>query len=189
MQTQDKSLHKELRPGASKPWNLSTKLTFSFLETLNLKHFTSTLFYGCILGQGVQLFMLILGHVRLFVPHGLQPTRLLCPQNFPGKNTGVVCHFLLQCTKVKSENEVAQSCPTLHDPWFEQTPGDSEGQGSLACCSPWGLKKLNNNTCCAFGYILEQHASFCFCLNQVRFSLSQTVNWLLDLITLQKLYL
>ena len=35
----------------------------------------------------------------------------------PGKNTGVGCHFLLQCTKVKSEREVAQSCPTLCDPW------------------------------------------------------------------------
>ena len=29
-------------------------------------------------------------------PHGLQPTRLLCPWNLPGKNTGVGCHFLLQ---------------------------------------------------------------------------------------------
>ena len=29
-------------------------------------------------------------------PHGLQPSRLLCPWNFPGKNTGVGCHFLLQ---------------------------------------------------------------------------------------------
>ena len=67
MQTQDKSLHKELRPGTSKPWNLSTKLTFSFLETLNLKHFTRTLFCDCILGQGVHPSMLILGHVRLFV--------------------------------------------------------------------------------------------------------------------------
>ena len=35
----------------------------------------------------------------------------------PGKNTGVGCHFLLQCMKVKSESEVAQSCPTLRNPW------------------------------------------------------------------------
>ena len=49
-------------------------------------------------------------------PHGLQPTRLLCPWDFPGKNTGVGCHFLLQCMKVKRESEVAQSCPTLSDP-------------------------------------------------------------------------
>ena len=49
-------------------------------------------------------------------PHGRQPTRLLCPWDFPGKNTGVGCHFLLQCMKVQSESEVAQSCPTLSDP-------------------------------------------------------------------------
>ena len=45
-------------------------------------------------------------------PHRWQPTRLLCPWDSPGKNTGVGCHFLLQCMKVKRESEVAQSCPT-----------------------------------------------------------------------------
>ena len=44
------------------------------------------------------------------------PIRLLCPWDSPGKNTGVGCHFLLQCMQVKSESEVAQSCPTLSDP-------------------------------------------------------------------------
>ena len=39
------------------------------------------------------------------------------PWDSPGKNTGMGCHFLLQCIKVKSESEVAQSCPTLLDPW------------------------------------------------------------------------
>jgi len=48
-------------------------------------------------------------------PHRQQPTRLPCPWDSPGKNTGVGCHFLLQCMKVKSESEVAQSCPTLSD--------------------------------------------------------------------------
>ena len=48
--------------------------------------------------------------------HRRQPTRLPCPWSSPGKNTGVVCHFLLQCMKVKSESEVTQSCPTLSDP-------------------------------------------------------------------------
>ena len=50
-------------------------------------------------------------------PHRRQPTRLPRPWDSPGKNTGVGCHFLLQCMKVKSESEVAQSCPTLRDPW------------------------------------------------------------------------
>ena len=49
-------------------------------------------------------------------PHRWQPTRLPCPWDSPGKNTGVGCHFLLQCMKVKSESEVSQSCPTLSDP-------------------------------------------------------------------------
>ena len=47
-------------------------------------------------------------------PHRRQPTRVPHPWDSPGKNTGVGCHFLLQCMKVKSE--VAQSCPTLRDP-------------------------------------------------------------------------
>ena len=48
-------------------------------------------------------------------PHRQQPTRLPHPWDSPGKNTGVGCHLLLQCMKVKSESEVAQSCPTLSD--------------------------------------------------------------------------
>ena len=43
----------------------------------------------------------------------------------PGKNTGVGCHFLRQCMKVKSESEVAQSCPTLSDPMDCSPPGSS----------------------------------------------------------------
>ena len=46
-------------------------------------------------------------------PQRRPPTRLPRPWDSPGKNTGVGCHFLLQCMKVKSESEVAQSCPTL----------------------------------------------------------------------------
>ena len=49
-------------------------------------------------------------------PHRQQPTRLPSPWDSPSKNTGVGCHFLLQCMKVKSESEVAQSCPTLSQP-------------------------------------------------------------------------
>ena len=49
-------------------------------------------------------------------PHRQQPTRLPRPWDSPAKNTGVGCHFLLQCMKVKSESEVAQLCLTLRDP-------------------------------------------------------------------------
>ena len=58
-------------------------------------------------------------------PHRRQPTRLPCPWDSPGKNTGVGCHFLLQCMKVKSQSEVAQSCPTLSDPMDCSPPGSS----------------------------------------------------------------
>ena len=58
-------------------------------------------------------------------PHRRQPTRLPCPWDSPGKNTGVGCHFLLQCMKVKSEREVDQSYPTLSDPVDCSLPGSS----------------------------------------------------------------
>ena len=58
-------------------------------------------------------------------PHRRQPTRLPRPWDSPGKNTGVGCHFLLQCMKVKSESEVAQSCPPLSDPMDCSRPGSS----------------------------------------------------------------
>ena len=50
-------------------------------------------------------------------PHRRQPTRLLCLWDSLGKNAGVSCRFLLQCVKVKSESEVAQSCRLLATPW------------------------------------------------------------------------
>ena len=59
-------------------------------------------------------------------PHRQQPTRLPRPWDSPGKNTGEGCHFLLQCRKVKSESEVAQSCLTC-SPW--DSPGKSTGVG------------------------------------------------------------
>ena len=58
-------------------------------------------------------------------PHRRQPTRLPHPWDSPGKNTEVGCHFLLQCVKVKSESEVAQSCPTLSDPMACSLPSFS----------------------------------------------------------------
>ena len=58
-------------------------------------------------------------------PHRRQLTRLPRPWNSPGKDTGVGCHFLLQCMKAKSESEVTQSCPTLSDPMDCSLPGSS----------------------------------------------------------------
>ena len=58
-------------------------------------------------------------------PHRRKPTSLPRPWDSPGKNTGVGCHFLLQCMKVKSEREVAQSGPTFSDPMDYSLPGSS----------------------------------------------------------------
>ena len=58
-------------------------------------------------------------------PHRRQPTRLPRPWDSPGENSGVGCHFLLQCRKVKSESEVAQSCLTRSDPMDCSPPGSS----------------------------------------------------------------
>ena len=58
-------------------------------------------------------------------PHRRQPTRLLCPWDSPAKNIGVGCHFLLQCMNVKSESEVAHSCPTPSNPTDCSLPGSS----------------------------------------------------------------
>ena len=58
-------------------------------------------------------------------PQRRQPSRLPRPWDSPGKNTGVGCHFLLQCMKVKSESEVAQSCLTISDPMDCSLPGSS----------------------------------------------------------------
>ena len=62
-------------------------------------------------------------------PHRLQPTRLPHPWDSPGKNTGVGCHFLLQCMKVKSESVVTQSWPALCDPMDCSLPGSSSLHG------------------------------------------------------------
>ena len=71
-------------------------------------------------------------------PHSQQPTRLPRPWDSPGKNTGVGCHFLLQCMKVKSESEVVQLCPTLSNPMDCSLPGSSVHGIFQARILEWG---------------------------------------------------
>ena len=78
-------------------------------------------------------------------PHRWQPTRLLRPWDSPGKNTGVGCHFLLQCMKVKSESEVIQSCLTLGDPMDCSPPGSSVHGISQARVPEWVAIAFSNN--------------------------------------------
>ena len=91
--------------------------------------------------------------------HRWQPTRLPHPWDSPGKNTGVGCHFLLQCRKEKSESEVVQSCPTLCDPMDCSLPGSSIHGISQARVLEWGaiafsgkklkMTQINRKICCA----------------------------------------
>ena len=71
-------------------------------------------------------------------PQRWQPTRLRRPWDSPGKNTGVGCHFLLQCMKVKSESEVTQLCQTLRDPMDCSLPGSSVHGIFQARVLEWG---------------------------------------------------
>ena len=84
-------------------------------------------------------------------PHRQQPTRLPRPWDSPGKNTEVGCHFLLQCIKVKSQSEVAQSCLTLSDPM------DCSPQGS----SVHGIFQARVLEWSAFSVNLAKEVLFC----------------------------
>ena len=79
-------------------------------------------------------------------PHRRWPTRLPRPWDSPGKNTGVGCHFLLQCMKGKSESEVAQSCLTLRDPMVCSLPGSSVHGIFQARVLVWGAIAFSNYT-------------------------------------------
>ena len=76
-------------------------------------------------------------------PHRRQPTRLPRPWDSPGKNTGVGCHFLLQCMEVKSESEVAQSCLTFSDPMDCSLPGSSIHGIFQARVLEWGANAFS----------------------------------------------
>ena len=89
-------------------------------------------------------------------PHRQQPTRLLCPWDSPGKNTGVGCDFLLQCMKVKSESEVAQSCLTLSDPMDCSLPGSSVHGIFQARVLEWGAIAFSCEIVSHSQYVLEK---------------------------------
>ena len=81
--------------------------------------------------------------------HRRQPTRLSRPWDSPGKNNGVGCHFLLQCMKVKSEREVAQSCPTLCNPMACSPPGFSVHGTFQARVLEWNAIAFSDGTALA----------------------------------------
>ena len=115
-------------------------------------------------------------------PHKRQPTRLPRPWGSPGKNTGVGCHFLLQCMKVKSESEVTQSCLTLATPWtaaYEAPP--SMGFSRQECWSGVPLPSLG----CSLG--VSQLAEMLLPLAECLIMVLETPAWLFpSLVTASK---
>ena len=104
-----------------------------------LLHCRQTLYHLLLL-----LLLSHFSHVRLCVT---PQTRAHCLWDSPGKNTGVGCHFLLQCMKVKSKSEVAQSCPTLSDPMDCSLPGSSVHGIFQARVLEWGAVAFSWKSC------------------------------------------
>ena len=106
-------------------------------------------------------------------PHRRQPTRLPRPWDSPSKNAGVGCHFLLQCMKVKSESEVAQSCPTLSNPMDCSLPGSPIHGIFQARELEWGAIAFSTEWCstlqpirllCPWDFPGESTGMGCHCL-------------------------
>ena len=96
--------------------------------------------------------------------HRQQPTRLPHPWDSPGRNTGVGCHFPLQCMKVKSEREVTQSCPTLCDPTDSSPPGSPDPGTLQAGTLEWAPSPspglIPGPTRCSFLGLLCEKSTF-----------------------------
>ena len=107
-----------------------------------------------------------------------QPTRLPCPWDSPGKNTGVGCHFLLQCMKVKSETEVAQSCPTLSDPMDCSLPGSSVHGIFQARVLEWGAIAFSPKLPTEVHLNDVYPCSTPSCQNQITFLVLSAIGWL-----------
>ena len=85
-------------------------------------------------------------HVRLCVTPETAAHQAPRPWDSPGRNTGVGCHFLLQCMKVKSESEVAELCPTLSDPVDCSLSGSSVHGIFQARVLEWGAIAFSAST-------------------------------------------
>ena len=114
--------------------------------------------------------------------HRWQPTRLPRPWDPPGKNTGVGCHFLLQCMKVKSASKVTQSCPTLSDPVDWSPPGSSIHGifqarvlewGAIAFSSAWKWK-VNVKSLSLIGLVCQVYHHICLLWGRKS---TEVLNW------------
>ena len=98
--------------------------------------------------QGLLLLLLSrFSRVQLCDPIDGLPPGSHRPWDSPSKNTGVGCHFLFQCMKVKSESEVTQSCLTLSDPMDCSPPGSSFYGIFQARVLEWGASAFSTRRC------------------------------------------
>ena len=109
----------------------------------NITTFLESWCFWCFKGENKALLLLLLlsrfSRVQLCATPETAATRPRHPWDSPGKNTGVGCRFLLQCMKVKSESEGAQSClTTLSDPMDCRLPGSSVHGIFQARVLEWG---------------------------------------------------
>ena len=129
-----------MKPG-SRPWMCSESSVRKILFQHQRQSTQTSQPAQVVSAEGLILMPLLLSCfscVRLCVTPLRQPTRLHRPWDSPGKNTGVGCHFLLQCMKVKSEREVAESCLTLRDSMDCSPPGFSVHGTFQARVLEWG---------------------------------------------------
>ena len=98
-------------------------------------------------------------------PQRWQPTRLPYPWDSPGKNTGVGCHFLLQCMNMKSESEVTQHCPTLSDPMDCSPPGSSIHDMFQARVLEW-VAIASSFKCSRDQKYANAHTKVAICINE-----------------------
>ena len=119
-------------------WMLSFKPTFSLSSFTFTKRLFSSSSLSAIRVAAAAAAKSLQSCPTLCNPIDSSPPGSPCPWDSPGKNTGVGCHFLLQCMKVKSESEVTQSCPTLRDPMDCSPPGSSIHGTLQARVLEWG---------------------------------------------------
>ena len=137
-------------------WFFIIYLTF-WLFSVGIKgHFVHPIAIKCIAAAAAKALQSLSDSVR---PHRRQPTRLPRPWDSPGKNTGVGCHFLLQCMKVKSESEVAQSCLTLSDPMDCSLPGSSIHGIFQATVLEWGAIAFSHQM--HYSHVFKKSSCLC----------------------------
>ena len=106
------------------------------------------------------LLLICFSHVRLCATPQMAAHQAPLSLGFSSKNIGVGCHFLLQCMKVKSESEVAQSCPTLSDSMDCSQAGSSVHRIFQARVLEW-VAIAFSDTYAAAAKLLQSYPTLC----------------------------